>query len=153
IRATAEEIPKLPNHRKEWINEAMEFIIDDDIDLQKKVKEFSNFKDNVNFEKLYEKVCKYFSKNNKNEEDDSLSNLALLDAGTNRGYGCAVFPVKRKTILEKDKNGKFIPVCTKNVFHKYYTQELTPNMTFWGEHDKTAYFADIFNKIEHYLTK
>ena len=53
-------------------------------------------------------------------ENDNISNLALLDDETNRGYGNAMFFIKRKKIIENDKQGIFVPICTKNVFLKYY---------------------------------
>jgi uncharacterized protein with ParB-like and HNH nuclease domain len=151
IHAVAEEIPEESKHRKEWKEEAMNFISYPD--LQENVRGFLDYGNDDAFKLIYEEVNRYFFKNDKKEDIDSLSNLALLDARTNREYGCSYFPQKRKTILEKDKNGQFIPVCTKNVFHKYYTQELSPNMTFWGEHDRRAYLTDIINKLEDYLTK
>ena len=39
------------------------------------------------------------------EIKDNIGNLTLLDAGTNRGYGNALFPTKRKKIIEKDELG------------------------------------------------
>ena len=69
--------------------------------------------------------------------------MVLLDSGTNRSYKNAVFPSKRKTIIEKEKNGTFIPICTKNVFLKYYTTE-NPQMTYWdNEKDAKSYLGDL----------
>ena len=75
-----------------------------------------------------------------------MSNLVLLDSGTNRSYKNAVFPAKRKTIIEKEKDGTFIPICTKNVFLKYYTQDVI-QMTFWDEKDRKAYFDNIKSTV------
>jgi len=44
-----------------------------------------------------------------------------LDAETNRSYKNAVFPVKRREILNRDRDGTFVPLCTKNVFLKCYS--------------------------------
>ena len=49
-----------------------------------------------------------------------IGNLTLLNATINRSYGNAIFPAKRKVIIEHDKIGSFIPLCTKNVFLKYF---------------------------------
>ncbi len=51
---------------------------------------------------------------------NNIGNLTLLDARTNRSYGNALFPTKRRIIIEKDRKGTFIPICTKNVFLKYF---------------------------------
>jgi len=76
----------------------------------------------------------------------------LLDVGTNRSYKNAVFPVKRKMIIEKEKMGTFVPICTKNVFMKYYCSKVE-QMTFWGEEDKNAYFNDIKSVLKGFLPK
>lgn len=49
-------------------------------------------------------------------------NLTLLDQRTNRGYRNHIFPVKRNKILEKSGVESFIPLCTKNVFLKFYSK-------------------------------
>lgn len=72
--------------------------------------------------------------------------MVLLDSGTNRSYKNAVFPAKRKTIINKEIEGTFIPVCTKNVFLKYYTPA-PEQMTFWDEKDRTAYLEVIKNVV------
>ena len=84
-------------------------------------------------------------------DTNTLSNLALLDAGTNRGYGNAVFPVKRETILERDQSGHFIPVCTRNVFLKYYTRENAGDLNRWRMQDRKNYMADIKDKLRDFL--
>jgi hypothetical protein len=84
----------------------------------------------------------YSTKSNTETDINDLSNLVLLDSGTNRGYKNAVFPAKRKTIINKEKEGTFIPICTKNVFLKYFTPD-PGQMTFWDERDGKSYFEDI----------
>ena len=51
----------------------------------------------------------------------SLSNLALVASGHNSALNNAVFEVKRRRILELDRQGAYIPICTRQVFLKYYT--------------------------------
>jgi hypothetical protein len=50
--------------------------------------------------------------------------------------------LKRRKIIENEKNGTFIPVCTKNVFLKYYSEELK-DLELWNEKDKEAYLLNI----------
>lgn len=84
------------------------------------------------------------------EEDNSLSNLCLLDKGTNREYKNASFKEKRSIIIEKDKNSYFIPICTKNVFMKYYSED-AKDLELWNVEDKNAYFENIKGEINKYL--
>lgn len=80
---------------------------------------------------FYRTINKYYSRErNEKEEDvdlaakkkDSISNLTLLDSSTNREYKDAPFAFKRYYLLKKDKEGdSFIPICTRNLFLKYYS--------------------------------
>jgi uncharacterized protein with ParB-like and HNH nuclease domain len=149
IHAIATEIPTAEQHRKDWLEQAKEFLNtkeDKDLALLQEISQYS--KDG--FEQLFHKILNHFSENGTHEEINDLSNLALLDEGTNRGYKNAVFPVKRKTIIEKEKEGTFVPICTKNVFMKYYSDKIA-QMTFWGESDRNAYIANIKEVLQDYL--
>ncbi len=79
-----------------------------------------------------------------------LDNLALLSTKQNAALGNAIFPVKRNKILQLDKEGKYIPFATKNVFLKCYTDsDLQPY--YWSKTDKKNYYADIEEKLKPYL--
>jgi hypothetical protein len=73
-----------------------------------------------------------------------------LDSGTNRSYKNEFFKVKRKTILENDMNGTFIPICTRNVFMKYYTKK-PRNLYQWTEQDADNYLSAIKKTLGRYL--
>lgn len=75
---------------------------------------------------------------NTDEADDSIGNLTLLDAQTNRSYQDQPFEYKRKVILEREANGLFVPLCTKNVFLKVYSKNVK-NMNAWESDDKKDY--------------
>ncbi len=81
-----------------------------------------------------------------------LSNMALLDVAQNAALSNSVFDVKRQRVIEYDKDGRYIPVCTKNVFFKYYTCQ-NPSLHFWGEHDRRDYIMAIEAKISPYYQK
>lgn len=91
-----------------------------------------------------------------NESDDkfihSLSNLALLDTRHNSALSNSAFIVKRKKIIEKDKEGEFIPYCTRMVFLKYYSEN-TSQLYFWSKDDREGYITQIIDKLEKYLPK
>lgn len=85
------------------------------------------------------------------DADDSLGNLALLDAATNRGYGDAPFDEKRRVIIERDSKGRFVPLCTRNVFLKTYSQDLS-DMSMWGSADKTDYVDAMETTFETFFS-
>ena len=72
----------------------------------------------------------------------SLGNLTLLDKWTNRSYQNAFFPVKRTIIINNAKKGRFIPLCTQNVFMKAYSKHLG-TLTEWKNQDCEDYLAEI----------
>lgn len=83
---------------------------------------------------------------NTGEADDSLGNLTLLDASTNRSYGDAPFNDKRREIMKRDENGQFVPLCTKNVFMKAYSEK-HEDMSIWNDEDKDDYVSQIERTI------
>ena len=105
------------------------------------------------FKELYKEIINVIQKN-ENDSKDTLDNLALLDFSTNRGYGNALFPTKRKTIIENDMKGVFIPVCTKNLFLKYYSSNDMNNSQWknsWEDDDRKAYLNAIHETIDFIL--
>lgn len=76
---------------------------------------------------------------------DDIGNLVLLNSKINREYHNALFNQKRAKIINYDKKGIFIPLATKNVFLKYYTEN--PNeFIVWDENDSKGYM-DYLGKI------
>lgn len=84
-----------------------------------------------------------------NEYSHHLANMALLDVSQNAALSNSVFDVKRHRVINYDREGRYIPVCTKHVFFKYYTKE-SPSLFFWGESDRRDYVEAIDEKISPY---
>jgi uncharacterized protein with ParB-like and HNH nuclease domain len=141
IHAIATEMPKDEKQQKDWLYQTKEFIGASETEILTRIANYSKATTET-FEELFNDVLNYFAENEKHEDVNDLSNLVLLDAGTNRSYKNAVFPVKRKTIIDREKKGTFIPICTKNVFMKYYSLKIE-QMTFWGIEDRNKYLDDI----------
>ena len=82
-------------------------------------------------------------------DNNSIVNLVLLDAGTNRGYKNACFAEKRRKIIdvERSKNNdeKYIPIGTKWVFLKGF--ENAEQLIIWGAVDMQDYSNDIASSI------
>jgi hypothetical protein len=85
------------------------------------------------------------------EEVHSISNLALLDLRDNAALSNSVFEVKRQDIIRRDKEGSYIPTCTRNVFLKYYTETGNQQLHFWSAADRRAYLAAIQKAVGSYL--
>ena len=85
----------------------------------------------------------------KNSYSHGLANMALLDVSQNAALSNSVFDVKRHRVINYDKEGRYIPICTKHVFFKYYTQE-SPSLFFWGEADRRDYVEALNEKISPY---
>lgn len=137
IHPVTEQMPKTEKHQQEWLKETSKLIKDDEA-LRIKTEIYKK----EAFEGIYQEILNHFSESKKHEDINDLSNLALLNAKINRGYGNAVFLDKRNEIIENDKKGTFIPLCTKNIFMKYYTDDIE-QITFWGENDRVAYLNNI----------
>jgi len=152
ITSVKDTIPD--KNRADWLSDAKAFI-DDSKKEGKELLKRANICDvnnNEEFKILFENIVSYFNSDIKDEDINDLSNLTLLDSETNRGYKNAVFPLKRKTIINRDKEGVFIPICTKNVFLKYFS-EYPPKISFWTQDDREKYENDLYKVLNNYLTK
>ena len=81
-------------------------------------------------------------------EDHSIANLALLDGAVNSAIKNALFDIKRQMVLEKDKEGQYIPIETKKVFLKYYTDSPS-HLAYWTYADRKAYIRNIQDSIAY----
>ncbi len=103
------------------------------------------------FDELKKELRKAFQEE-KIEDRDNISNLVLLDAGTNRAYKNAFFPIKRAIILEKIKSGSFVPIGTQNVFLKAYSKRFDKIM-FWTEDDAKDYLDAIIETFKTFFNQ
>jgi hypothetical protein len=132
--------------QKEWVKVHKEF-------LPKKEweKQVASFELEENWEKCIEAI-KEIAKEKSEEEDNrnTIGNLTLLDAETNRSYGNALFPRKRKEILEAIRNGKYVPQCTQMIFYKNFGETSLQNSLYWSDDCKKAYQDYILNELKEY---
>lgn len=102
------------------------------------------------FSELFDKAIQKLSDDASVEYIHSLSNMALLGMSDNSVLSNSTFDVKRNKILEMDKNGEYIPICTRRVFMKYYTSD-DNQLNFWGEKDRKCYLLEINRILSPYL--
>lgn len=105
------------------------------------------------FEEVQRQVVELLSENGSEEYKHSLANLALLHTCDNSALNNSTFDVKRNMIIEMDKEGKYIPFCTKMVFLKYYTPSESNQLHFWGKSDRDAYISAMNKTLSPYLTR
>ena len=86
------------------------------------------------------------------ESIHEISNLALLTKQDNSILNNAIFPVKRDYIINLEREGQFIPPCTRNVFLKFYS-ESNSQPYYWSKDDKEQYFDAIQKIITEFVNK
>ena len=131
---------------------AKRLVLQSELDIVKSIKELSDSEEIISdstFDELFKKV-QFFFKEDEITDKDSIANLALLDQETNRSYGNAYFPVKRKRIISNDKLGVFVPIATKNLFLKYYSRRSNSLMA-WQETDAEDYLDAIKSLIVPFI--
>jgi len=109
----------------------------------------------VIFDQIFNEVFELLSENDERNYIDSITNMALLSVANNAALNNATFDVKRNRILEMDKKGEYIPICTRRVFLKYYTDSSNHQLHFWGAQDREAYIDAMIGEegvLVNYLT-
>ena len=101
-------------------------------------------RDNSDFFSLQNSIFDFFG-----ETVHTLDNLALLSSSINSSLSNNIFPLKREILINKDKNGEFIPLCTKNVFLKYYSKNIQ-DLFFWSNNDRKDYLKEIKSTIRNF---
>lgn len=156
--ASRKDSRSVPNaNRDSWLNDIKCYIDQEQQDGPGLLCEIDamltthSFEHDDDFSILYDKITAHFNRYmNPSEDMDEISNLALLDEKTNRGYKNAVFPLKRKYIIELDKTGGFVPICTKNTFLKYFS-DYPPKISFWTQDDREKYEQDLIRVLSSYM--
>jgi len=136
------------------------------INIQDKINKLLDHPDDPDFKKQFNilsgEIDKLFEKltGMPADETDTLSNYALVRKDANTKLSNNSFQKKREIIIniikgeEKDDRGKkiYIPVCTRNVFQKYYTS-LPNNIILWDKKDRDAYFTAMKKLYDEFMGK
>lgn len=126
------------------------------------------------FEELWKSINGNDNDSNELQEDQKnlIWNYTLLDSSTNREYGNSCFAIKRDYVLKKEKGIKphlsiddkdevkmsdekeaaFVPVCTRNVFSKTYT-DYPDDLKYWTEKDAAYYRMDMEKTLWWFILK
>jgi len=138
--------------KKSWLKDAKEQIKKIDISNKKEIlnkidKLLSIEKiEDEKFQDIQTTIVKLFG------EDDihTIDNLALLSIGVNSSLSNSIFPIKRQILKQKDTTGEFIPICTKNVFLKYYSSDIK-NIYYYSSDDRRDYLNAIITTLNRFM--
>jgi len=128
-------------------------------DIKNKIASFNAKKSSskeeriASFKELYQAIITLIDQDLADQtitNKDELGNLVLLDSKTNQGYHNALFPAKRRWVIENNQN-YYYPPCTQRVFLKFYNKKSGINTLAWTKDDKDAYFEDIKSKLEKFF--
>lgn len=139
-----------------WLKGAEEFLKEsilqnaDYLELKEKFLNEPNNKD-ANLNELINQVKIVVGDDLEDEEEKKnwIGNLTLLDCGTNRSYGNALFAIKHEEIKARMKEGVFVPICTQNVFNKVFSG-CTDGFWQWSWQDKLCYHQFIIDQYEEF---
>lgn len=170
VRAVHSAMPERTDDRKRWLGNVLAYatgkteLVDQERELEAhptmehgdacraalRLLQTVPFNDEE-FEPLFVDIIERFDPEHNAETDNSIGNLTLLDASTNRSYKNAIFPAKRKILIALDKSGKFIPLCTKNAFLKYYSPKIDA-MLIWTKDDAAAHQTAMHGALVRFFT-
>ena len=122
-------------------------------DLQRRAREAQESITEAKFRVLEHEMLTVFSTSGEVETTGvhSIANLALLDRNVNSALSNSVFEVKRRQIIDRDKDGEYIPICTRNAFLKYYTAAEAQQIHFWSAQDREDYLDALVDVVGPYL--
>ncbi|MBK6592828.1 MAG: DUF262 domain-containing protein [Burkholderiales bacterium] len=156
VRSVASARPLRLTVQREWLLHCQGYLNNsaDAPELLAEIAEFMSLTHveatDSRFEVIYESVLKHFHELDEEEPDNSIANLVLLDEKTNRSYKNAVFAVKRQRILALDRDGIFVPLCTRNAFLKCYSPQVEHAM-FWTEADGDGYRMAVIETLQNFF--
>ena len=159
--------------QKQWL---LNVYLSADKETQTKICDFFEQVNEEQRNKLFYEIKNHFPQTDDwtPEEKNKIWNYTLLDSSTNRSYGNALFSGKRQVIIGKDKGinisipkmtkdgnlqfireekaeSSFVPICTKQVFMKYYSPIMS-DANYWTKTvDAEGYVNDIkecINKLD-----
>lgn len=167
IRSVTSDMPDNINSQKSWLKDVKDYLKHSQIDEKdvtgnndeasfishevSQILQAKTFNEKF-FEAIYKRIIKLYDPNNDEIVDNSIGNLTLLDSHTNRSYKNAIFPIKRKHIIELDKKAIYVPLCTKNAFLKYYSKNID-KMLYWSSEDRDDHQEAMINTMTEFFTK
>ncbi len=157
VRSIAPDRPGTYKGQVEWLNHCLGYLrwASEAPEIQKEIADVlalaSKQTTDLVFETLYEKILRHFKEGDEEAPNHGIDNLVLLDYATNRSYKNSVFAVKRHRILSLDRDGVFVPLCTRNVFLKCYNPRVE-HVMFWTQEDSAGYRKVIIDTLDKFFS-
>lgn len=108
--------------------------------------------DNEDFNKIVTSVYALINKIAGVDEKNThnIDNLCLIDKNTNSQLNNSVFDVKREKIKKREVKGFYIPVSSRNVFLKSYT-DYPNNNAYWTSEDRSSYLKSLEETYNYFV--
>jgi hypothetical protein len=149
--------------RREWL---VNIYLSAEKEDREKINDYFKSNDDEQKSRIFAQLLERYQEKDKwnEKEKNQIWNYALLDSSTNRSYGNTIFSGKRRIIIGKDRGeevaipqltaegikmgekskstSSFVPICTKQVFLKYYSISYNDS-NYWTKKDAEKYRTDI----------
>ncbi len=149
--------------RREWL---VNIYLSAEEEDREKINDYFKSNDDEQKSQIFAQLLERYQEEDKwdEKEKNQIWNYALLDSSTNRSYGNTIFSGKRRIIIGKDRGeeiaipqltaegikmgekskstSSFVPICTKQVFLKYYSISYNES-NYWTKKDAEKYRTDI----------
>ncbi|MFD0764470.1 DUF262 domain-containing protein [Mucilaginibacter lutimaris] len=104
------------------------------------------------FDQLVEKVAKVYQRATELDEKEVhlIGNMCLIDAELNSHLNRSMFDVKREKIKQREIDGCYIPICSRNAFLKAYSV-YPKNTAFWDRKDREAYISHMKTTLNPFI--
>ena len=127
----------------QWLQEILSYIDDDKLkqEIEQSIKEV------IFADKLFEDIDDNFKNN---ETLHTIQNLTLLDKDSNSQIGNQIFSQKRKAIQKLGEQDKLIPITTRKVFEKVFSENKS-NPDIFEQKDQEDYLTAIKESLKRYI--
>lgn len=106
------------------------------------------------FSELFTRINKILTHDTERNDTmvHGLGNMALLSQPDNAALNNSVFEVKRREVIRLDKEGSFIPICTRRVFQGYYSDvEESEEKFIWSLGEEKVYIKEMMDILMDYI--
>lgn len=129
----------------EWLKELLLYVEDEPLcrDIERSIEQKKFNKE------LFEKIDDNFKNN---EALHTIQNLTLLDKESNSKIGNQIFSQKRKAIQKLAEEDKLIPIATRKVFEKVFSENKS-NPDVFERKDQEDYLSSIKEYLQRYAQR
>ena len=158
IHAQNSENISKPEHQNTWLNDHIKSLSNTNNAQFNKIITKMNaalINDNLKKEEFNDIVASVYLIINKisglsEKNTHSIDNLCLIDKNTNSQLNNSVFDVKREKIKKREVGGFYVPISSRNLFLKSYT-DYPQNNAYWTSDDRAGYLKSLQETYDYFL--